>query len=124
MKNEIKHNADTVRIQERNKVLEGARRVLKAEFIGLDPIIDGIVDTIRSWFLVPEMQNRPLIINLWGMTGVGKTALVCRLAEKLGFSESKHFLRSPIPESPMQGHLGRSPPGISEAKTEEPFAAS
>ena len=46
---------------------------LKKEFVGLDGIIDELSDTILPWWLFPENQLRPLIINLWGMTGSGKT---------------------------------------------------
>ena len=87
MKNENEKIADPGRVRERSGVLERARGILKDEFVGIDPIIDGVVDTLRSWFIVPEMQKRPLVVNLWGMTGVGKTALVRRLAELLGLQD-------------------------------------
>jgi cell division protease FtsH len=87
MKNEIEKITDPERVRERSGVLEKARGILKDEFVGIDPIIDGVVDTLRSWFIVPEMQKRPLVVNLWGMTGVGKTALVRRLAELLGLQD-------------------------------------
>jgi len=35
------------------------------------------------WYLFPEAQLRPTIINLWGLTGSGKTALVQALVELL-----------------------------------------
>ncbi len=87
MKNKKENTVDFSAMRRRSGVLENARETLKDEFVGLDPIIDGIVDTLRSWFLVPELQRRPLVVNLWGMTGVGKTALVERLAELLEYSD-------------------------------------
>ena len=57
--------------------------ILKTEFFGLDNIIDEIMNTIESWYLYPEYQTRPLVVNLWGMTGTGKTSLVRRLSEHL-----------------------------------------
>ncbi len=64
---------------------------LKKEFIGLDGIIDELANTILPWWLFPENQLRPLIINLWGMTGSGKTALIKRLSELLNYH--KQLLR-------------------------------
>ena len=36
---------------------------------------------------MPEVLSRPLVVNLWGMTGVGKTDLVRRLVAALGLQE-------------------------------------
>jgi cell division protease FtsH len=71
----------------RKKHLENIKEILKSEFIGINNIIDEVVDSISSWYLIPSMQKRPLVINLWGMTGVGKTALVMRLAELIDFND-------------------------------------
>ena len=67
--------------------LEVAGTVLKTEFIGLDNIIDEILDLLLPWWLFPETQLRPTIVNLWGMTGTGKTALIKRLAELLSYRD-------------------------------------
>lgn len=69
------------------ELLENATSQLKKEFIGIDGVIDQIVDAINSWLLFPEMQDKPVIINLWGLTGIGKTSLVKRLSELIGFTE-------------------------------------
>jgi cell division protease FtsH len=63
---------------------------LKAEFIGLDGIIDEVLSLISPWYFFPEAQVRPTIINLWGLTGTGKTALVKRMVELLNMKD--HFL--------------------------------
>ena len=60
---------------------------LKKEFIGIDQVIDQIADAIGSWFFFPEMQEKPTVINLWGLTGTGKTSLIKRFSELLGFTE-------------------------------------
>ncbi|HWU44772.1 MAG TPA: hypothetical protein VN132_15075, partial [Bdellovibrio sp.] len=72
-------------LKERAGVLEKTRATLKTEFVGIDQQIDQIMNSISSWYLLPEAQHRPLIINLWGMTGTGKTSLVRRLVELLDF---------------------------------------
>jgi hypothetical protein len=64
--------------------LEAARIALKAKFFGIDGIIDQVLAGINSWYFFPEYQHRPLLINLWGMTGVGKSDLVKNLVELLG----------------------------------------
>lgn len=65
--------------------MQDAREQLKREFFGIDEIIDKIIDTIQTWYLMPDMQERPVIINLWGLTGVGKTALISRMADLIGY---------------------------------------
>jgi len=50
---------------------------LKSRFFGIDRVIDEICDKIQSWYYAPEAMVRPQIINLWGMTGTGKSS-ICR----------------------------------------------
>lgn len=73
---------------DRKEVLENAKVKLKNEFEGLDDIIDEVVDLMESWFVFPNGQIRPVIINIWGMTGVGKTSLVKRLFELIGLKDN------------------------------------
>jgi len=40
---------------------------------------------VRAWYLLPDLISRPVIVCLWGLTGTGKTQLVRRLAQLLGF---------------------------------------
>lgn len=72
----------------RKKVLKNAKSKLKTEFVGLDEIIDEVIDLIESWYLFPNGQIRPTIVNLWGMTGVGKTSLIKRMFEFLDLKDS------------------------------------
>jgi cell division protease FtsH len=69
-------------------VLDNARTVLKQEFIGIDRIIDEIIDNASSWYFLPEIQEKPVVVNLWGLTGVGKTSLISRFVELIDFEES------------------------------------
>ncbi len=66
---------------EKRQLLDDARQILKTEFIGIDKIIDEVLDNVSSWFILSDIQEKPLVINLWGLTGVGKTSLVIRLTE-------------------------------------------
>lgn len=75
------------RVKERKEKLESARLQLKQKFIGIDSVIDKIIESISLWYLTPEFQFRPLIVSLWGITGVGKTDLVRTLVKQLGFSD-------------------------------------
>jgi hypothetical protein len=83
--NDVKMKAGFLKKQ---KVLDHARTVLKDEFIGIDTIIDEIVDNVSSWFFLPDLQDKPVVINLWGLTGVGKTSLVNRLAQLINFGDA------------------------------------
>ena len=67
--------------------LENIKIELKREFIGIDYIIEELVDYIQIWYLMPEILTRPIIVNLWGMTGVGKTDLIRKLVSKLNYQD-------------------------------------
>ena len=70
-------------IKKKNKVVDNAISVLKNEFVGIDKQIDEIMDNVRTWYIYPQLQVRPLVINLFGMSGIGKTSLVKRISELL-----------------------------------------
>lgn len=70
--------------------LDRAKSRLKSEFFGIDGVIDQLVDAISSWFLTPELQDRPMVVNLWGLTGVGKSSLVMRLSELLDLAKDTY----------------------------------
>ena len=69
------------------ELLEKTKAILKAEFVGIDEVIDKIVDNVRSWYTMSFIQERPSVINLWGLTGVGKTSVILRLMELIGYSD-------------------------------------
>lgn len=74
---------DNPTLAEKNNRIEQARITLKKEFVGIDDQIDTVIENVRSWYLFPELQDRPVIVNLFGMTGCGKTSLINRLSELL-----------------------------------------
>ena len=74
-------------IQARKTTLENCKIYLKKEFIGIDGIIDDLLDYLQVWYLMPEALNRPVIVNLWGMTGVGKTDLIRKMVKFLDFQD-------------------------------------
>lgn len=73
-------------IKKKKQRLEEIKAQLKKEFFGIDSTIDKIVSSIESWYIMPQALNSPIIINLWGLTGVGKTHLVRRLVQLLEYS--------------------------------------
>jgi hypothetical protein len=74
-------------IAARKQTLEDARIQLKQHFVGIDETIDDLLNYIQIWYLMPEVLTRPIIVNLWGMTGIGKTDLVRRLVKCLSFQD-------------------------------------
>jgi hypothetical protein len=80
-------DVDFQAIETRKANIEQTREELKAHFVGIDDIIDDLLDYIQIWYLIPEILSRPIIVNLWGMTGVGKTDLVRRLVKCLNFQD-------------------------------------
>ena len=73
-------------LQLKKQLLDNAVIQLKKEFIGLDTVIDQVAQTSKSWLYFSDMQDRPTIINLWGLTGIGKTSLVNRFMELMNLS--------------------------------------
>jgi Peptidase family M41/ATPase family associated with various cellular activities (AAA) len=73
--------------KQRQQHIEEARAALKQRFIGINEIIDDLLNYIQIWYLMPEILNRPIILNLWGMTGVGKTDLIRYLVKLLNFQD-------------------------------------
>jgi replication-associated recombination protein RarA len=74
-------------IETRKALIETTRKTLKDQFVGIDRIIDDLLDYIQVWYLMPEVLNRPIIVNLWGMTGVGKTDLIRKMVKSLNFQD-------------------------------------
>lgn len=74
----------------KTRALENANRILKSEFVGIDNIIDEVIENVRSWYIMSSIQEKPTVINLWGLTGTGKTSLVLRLMELIDFSDKTY----------------------------------
>lgn len=91
---------DKEAIKLKEQKLADAKVYLKKEFIGIDDIIDKFIDSIRIWYILPDIQSRPLIINLWGITGVGKTDLVRKFVKFIDFADK--FVE--IQMDSMEGH--------------------
>jgi hypothetical protein len=71
-------------LQKKQAQLQHIKAKLKQEFFGIDKVIDQIVEKIQPWYLFNEAQTHPLVINLWGLTGTGKTSVVKELVKELG----------------------------------------
>lgn len=78
---------DITAIKKRADELEAIKSELKTYFVGLDTIIDEFINNVKIWYILPEIQTRPLIVNLWGMTGLGKTDLVRKFVNLSNFND-------------------------------------
>lgn len=81
-------------ITDRKKILEDARVALKEKFFGIDDVIDEFVNSVESWYLYPDLRTKPLVVNLWGITGVGKTDLVRTFARLVKKAENYYEIES------------------------------
>jgi SpoVK/Ycf46/Vps4 family AAA+-type ATPase len=79
------HSELHAELAERTKHLQNVARSLKEELFGIDDIIDRVIESLRAWYVLPQLISRPVIVCLWGLTGTGKTQLVRKLAQHLGF---------------------------------------
>lgn len=78
---------EDVILEQREKLIENARITLKKEFIGIDNEIDGLLNNIKPWFLFPELQQSPCVVNIFGLTGTGKTSIIKRIVQLLDIEE-------------------------------------
>jgi cell division protease FtsH len=74
-------------IERKQKELDEVSRKLKGDFIGLDAVIDQVIESIKVWYIFPELQIRPTIISLWGLTGVGKTDLIRKMVSYMNVQD-------------------------------------
>jgi hypothetical protein len=79
MNNENLH----IEILQKKEKLSAITVGLKKYFIGLEEVIDEVMNLVSAWYVFSGAQQRPTVINLWGMTGSGKTALIQKLVELL-----------------------------------------
>jgi cell division protease FtsH len=110
------------RIKFRRAKLYRAGEELKTHFVDLDHIIDEVIHNIENWYVMPELNTRPVIVCLWGMTGVGKTDLVRKLTKAIGFgdrfleiqmsSDSSSAYSSSIKEKLNSSNISRGEPGV------------
>lgn len=68
--------------------LNDLSNAMKDKFMGLDNVIDNVISSITPFYLFPESIERPIVINLWGMTGTGKTSLVESIVNFLNLNHS------------------------------------
>lgn len=71
----------------RTNIFNKAKKTLKELFFGIDEVIDKIFAQIETWYIYPEYLIRPTIINLYGLTGVGKTDFVRKLSKLLELND-------------------------------------
>lgn len=76
---------DFNKVSQRKAHLDIVRGQLKTEFFGIDGVIDQIIESVQTWYLLPEILVRPPIIGCFGLTGGGKTSLIRSLVNHLGF---------------------------------------
>ncbi|REM68680.1 peptidase M41, partial [Mycobacterium tuberculosis] len=58
-------------LAERTRHLQTVAEALKTELFGIDEIIDRVIDSLRAWYVLPQLISRPVIVCLWGLTGTG-----------------------------------------------------
>jgi cell division protease FtsH len=64
-------------ITQKNTELEAIKPALKEEYRGIDDVIDGIIEAIRPFYVFPTSLKRPLVVNLWGLTGTAYFPIGC-----------------------------------------------
>lgn len=65
-------------------ILERVNAQLKTEFVGIDEIIDKLTNIFASW---NDNIVRPIVVPVFGMTGVGKTSVIQRMIELLKLND-------------------------------------
>ena len=80
-------NIDIEEIKRKNEVIDNVIVELKKKYIGVDEQIDEIMNNVRTWYCYPQLQDRPCVINLWGLSGCSKTDSVRTIAKLLDLEE-------------------------------------
>lgn len=80
-------NINVEEIRKKNEIIDNAIIELKKKYIGVDEQIDEIMNNVRTWYCYPQLQDRPLVVNLWGMSGCSKTDSVRTIAKLLNLEE-------------------------------------
>lgn len=91
LRNECMSGVQDTLFANRMELLQQTQQMLHAEFAGIDKVIDDFMHAVRPWYIFPELQERPLVLNLWGLTGTGKTSLVKRFVELIKWEPYFHF---------------------------------
>lgn len=79
----MKNKFDIEEIKRKSKLIDDTIVILKKEFVGIDEQIDDVMSNIRTWLLYPQLQIRPVVVCLWGLTGTGKSSLIKRITQLL-----------------------------------------
>lgn len=66
---------------------------MKGEFFGIEPQIEQILKSIEAWETTKDYIVRPNILNVVGLTGVGKTAVINRIIELLALKEKTVYFK-------------------------------
>ena len=70
-------------VQNRVEQFAQAKKEVKALFIGIDREVDKVFDSLAQWYILPELITQPIIINLFSLSGQGKTSLVRAISKAL-----------------------------------------
>lgn len=97
---------DTKQIKVKLAKLEEVKAKLKKDFVGIDRQIDQIVESLKVWYIFPETLSKPLIINLWGITGTFKTSVIRRLVTLLDVSTFKEIDSRKLPSDTLRNIIG------------------
>ena len=79
-------NVEILNTKEQKLMLVSAE--LKKRLLGIDNVIDKFINAVSVWYLMPELMTRPVIVNLWGLTGIGKTSLVREFVQLINMGGS------------------------------------
>lgn len=102
-----KFKVNTEEINSKLKKLQVVKKQLKSEFVGIDKQIDQLVESVKLWYIFPETLNKPLIVNLWGITGTFKTSVIRRFVTLLNKdNEFKEIDARRIPSGSVNHIIG------------------
>ncbi len=101
-----KKQIDRNSIKQKLDKLELVKRQLKRDFVGIDNQIEQMVESIKVWYIFPETLSKPLIVNLWGITGTFKTSVIRRFVELLEIKTFKEIDSRKLPTEKLVSIIG------------------
>ena len=71
----------------RLKKMENVDSELRIQFPGTGRFFKTLIDATKSWYCNPEIQENPSVVNIWGVTGLGKTEMIRSFARSLNMED-------------------------------------
>ena len=72
----------------------------------MEDVLSRLVQTVHSWQSYAKLRRSPTVVNLWGMTGTGKSTLIRRILQEAGLEKRSAWID--LAQRPPAGEVRRA----------------